>query len=81
MLDNEILTQVFKLLQEREIHPSGTFDNGGRFYATHSDLINVRYPSRKWPYSHMTACRTLKYVKAINEKFNPKTKDELIKLL
>lgn len=81
MLSQEILKEVYQLLQDREIHPSGRFDNGGRFYAVHVDLINVRSPSRKWPFSHMTACRTLKYVKAVNEKFKPKTKEELIKLL
>lgn len=81
MLDNVILKEVYQLLQKREIHPSGTFDSGGRFYAAHVDLINVRAPSRKWPFSHMSACRTLKYVKAVNDKFQPKTKEELIKLL
>ncbi len=71
------IKQVYEMLKNREIHPSGEFDKGGRFYAKNEDLINVRTPSRNWPFSHMTACRTLKYVKAVAEKFNCQNIDEL----
>ncbi len=73
----EEIKQVYEMLKNRQIHPSGEFDKGGRFYAQHDDLINVRTPSRAWPFSHMTACRTLKYVKAVCEKFQCKNIDEL----
>lgn len=74
----EIINEVYKMLKEREIHPSGTFDNAGRFFAHNDDLIDVRYPSRSWPHSHMLACRTKKYVTKVCEKYNCKTKEELI---
>ena len=74
-----MIIEVYKQLKDREIHPSGEFDGAGRFYATHRDLIDVRSPSRSWPYSHMTACRTKKYVTKVCEKFNCETVDELKK--
>ena len=69
MLDKTALKEVFTKLKDRKIHPTGTFDNAGRFHALHSDLIDVRQPSRKWPHSHMLACCTLKYVTKVAEKF------------
>ncbi|MDX2369700.1 MAG: hypothetical protein QNK36_15095 [Colwellia sp.] len=77
----EAIKIVYTELKNRDIHPSGTFDNGGRFYAEHDDLIDVRSPSRAWPYSHMQACRTLKYVKAVCEKFECETYDDIIKFI
>ena len=77
--NKEIIQAVYEMLQNRKIHPTGTFDKAGRFYATHDDLINVRTPSRAWPFSHMNACRTKKYVKAVCEKFNCQTVEDLIK--
>ena len=74
-----IIKEVAMMLKNREIHPSGKFDNGGRFYATNADLINVRSPSRAYPYSQMQACRTLKYVKAVVEHFNCETKEDVLK--
>ena len=62
----------------REINPTGTFDTSGRWYATNKDLINVRTPSRAYPYSELCACRTRKYVIATYNKFNCKTEQELI---
>ena len=77
----EQIKNVYTLLKNREIHPTGTFDNAGRFYAKHEHLINVRTPSRAWPHSHMLACRTLKYVKAVAEEFKCETEEELRKLV
>lgn len=78
-MNTEIIKQVATMLKNREIHPSGTFDNGGRFYATNDDLISVRTPSRAFPYSQLMACRTIKYVAKVAEKFNCKSKEELLK--
>lgn len=80
-VSNEDIKEVYFMLKERIIHPAGQFDKGGRWWAEHDDLISTREPSRAWPYSQMTACRTLKYVKAVAEKFKPTTKEELIKLV
>lgn len=72
------VVEAYEMLKNREVHPSGTFDTGGRFYATNSNLINVRAPSRAYPYSQMVACRTLKYVKAVAEHFDCKTKGDIL---
>ena len=74
----EIIDTVYKMLKNREINPSGQFDKGGRFYATNDDLIDVRTPSRAFPYSEMQACRTKKYVKSVCAKYSCTTLAELI---
>ena len=74
----EIIDTVYKMLKNREINPSGQFDKGGRFYATNGDLIDVRTPSRAFPYSEMQACRTKKYVKLVCAKYDCTTLAELI---
>ena len=73
------IKEVYEMLKDRVIHPSGKFDNGGRFYAENGHLISVRQPSRRWPYSQLQACRTLKYVKAVCTHYKCKTKDELLR--
>ncbi len=72
---------VFDKLKNREIHPSGHFDDSGRFYLYNADLIDVRQPSRRYPYSQMLAGRTLKYVTAVANKFNCYNAEELEKLV
>ncbi len=47
---DEIINEVYDLLQTRTLHPNGKFDNAGRFHAENGDLINVRTPSRSWPF-------------------------------
>mgnify|MGYP003137056417 FL=1 len=81
MLDKTILKEVYLLLKTREIHPSGRFDNGGRWHAEHAELVSVRTPSRAYPYSEMTHCRTLKYVRNVAEHFEVTSRDELLKLV
>ena len=75
----EEIKTVFKRLQSREINPAGKFDHCGRWYADNADLINVRSPSATWKYSQMIACRTLKYVKKVAEKFNCENVQQLTK--
>jgi len=51
-------------LQSRKIHPSGDFDNARR-WGPNKQLEcckGIRTPSRKWPYSLMTHCRTMAHV-------------------
>lgn len=79
-MKNEI-KKIYQELKARDIHPSGYFDNAGRWYAEHEELISVRAPSRSFPYSQMSACRTLKYVKAVCAEFDCKTEDELRKMV
>tara|TARA_R110002126_G_scaffold17570_2_gene68297 strand:- start:802 stop:1047 length:246 start_codon:yes stop_codon:yes gene_type:complete len=77
MEKKEIVNAVYNDLKNRKIHPSGKWDNGGRFYATNEDLINVRAPSRAHPLSQMAACRTKKYVTKVAAKFGCTTLDQL----
>lgn len=77
----EIINAVYSKLKNREINPRGRFDGAGRFYAENADLIDVREPSRAFPYSHMSACRTKKYVAKVVEKFNVKSQEELEKFI
>ena len=67
------INRVYRELADREIHPSGSCDRQGRWYADNSHLINVRSPSNSWPYSEMVACRTKKYVTAVAEYYGVKT--------
>lgn len=52
--------------QSRKSHPIGKFDNGNRWYPSEQEkcpcCANVRTPSRAWPYSYMTHCRTAEHV-------------------
>lgn len=72
-----MVNAVYADLKDRKIHPSGSFDTEGRWWAEHRDLIDVRAPSRRFPYSEMLACRTRKYVAAVQKKFNCKSVEEL----
>lgn len=68
---------VYQELQTRKIHPSGTFDKGRRFYAKNTHLIDVRSPSRAYPFSHMIACRAKKYVKRVAEYYQVQSLEQL----
>ena len=50
--------------KRREAHPEGHFDKGGRFYSEEKCICceGIRRPSRSFPYSEMTHCRTIKHV-------------------
>ena len=50
--------------KNRDEHPEGEFDNGGRWYPDEIENLDTRHyrtPSRSFPYSYMTACRTLRH--------------------
>ncbi|MDO4896305.1 MAG: hypothetical protein Q3971_02985 [Moraxella sp.] len=74
------LKAVYTMLKDRQLHPTGEFDKQGRFWLEDSELVDVRTPSTKYPYSQMTAGRTSKFVKAMAEKYKPQTLSELIAL-
>lgn len=74
------LKAVYVMLKDRQLHPRGEFDNAGRFWLEDSELVDVRQPSTKYPYSQMLAGRTSKFVKAMAEKYKPQNLDELIAL-
>jgi len=64
-ISNEEFKAVFRKLKNREENPKGDFDNGGRWYSHYEDIIDVRPPSAKHPYSQMQHCRTLKFIKKL----------------
>ena len=78
LVSNDNMKDVFKMLKNRELHPKGYFDKQGRFYLEDKELVDVRAPSVKYPYSQMVAGRTSKFVKKIAEKYRCKNKNELI---
>ena len=56
----------WKNLQERQVHPDGSFDKSGRFYPSEEErescCDSIRSPSRSFPYSYMTHCRSMGHV-------------------
>jgi len=55
--------------RERATHPDGSFDSGGRWYPSEDEkqscCSGIRRPSRAWPYSLMTHCRSITHVAAL----------------
>lgn len=72
------LKSVYMMLKNRELNPRGCFDSRGRFYLDDDELVDVRPPSAKYPYTQMKAGRTSKFVEAIADKYACKTHDELV---
>ena len=56
--------QEFIDLKERKTNPEGNFDSGGRWYPSRlCDCCHaIRNPSRAWPFTLMTHCRTAAHV-------------------
>lgn len=52
--------------QDRTAHPDGKTDNGGRWYPSDEERCtccdSVRGPSRAYPWSYMTHCRTITHI-------------------
>lgn len=78
-LTDDETKEVWRMLKDRHLNPKGEFDKQGRFYLKDSELVNVRTPSARYPYSQMTAGRSSKFVKAVAQKYNCKSKEELLK--
>jgi len=61
----EILAACLYLKRrDREAHPEGHFDQGGRWYSEGRDaqvMTLCRLPSRRWPFPEMHTCRTLSH--------------------
>jgi hypothetical protein len=62
----DVIDKIFVARQERRTHPSGRQDNGGRWFPSNSEECDccksVRSPSKAFPWSYMTHCRTKKHV-------------------
>ena len=76
------IQEVYLMLKNREVNPCGSFDNAGRFWGREEEFLkNIRTPSRAFPYSHMSALRTKKYVKYINKKYRCLSKEMILENL
>ncbi len=62
----ETAARTFIARRDRTAHPSGKFDKVGRWYPSEAETCDccssVRSPSRSYPYSYMTHCRTMAHV-------------------
>lgn len=62
----ELVNAIFTARKRRAVHPSGEFDGAGRWYPSDNErcacCADVRRPSRAYPYSYLTHCRTRKHV-------------------
>ena len=64
MHDINDVAQEYLDLQSRRAHPNGSFDRQGRWWPEeyHACCMDIRTPSKAWPYSAMLHCRTLVHV-------------------
>lgn len=57
---------MYWMLKNRYIHPSGKMDKAGRWYPSEEEwqkcCSSIRSPSRAYPWSLMTHCRTAEHV-------------------
>ena len=66
MKATSIQREEFESRKNRISNPAGNFDKGGRWYPSEQERASccssVRAPSRTFPYSCLTHCRTLKHI-------------------
>ena len=76
--------RIYLNRKNRLSHPDGDFDNAQRWYPSkseHRDCCDeIRSPSRAYPYSYMTHCRSLEHVAALCGK-DPKKLRAAVKKL
>lgn len=57
---------LYQQRQARQAHPAGSFDRAGRWHPDETETCDccasVRSPSRRFPYSLMQHCRTIKHI-------------------
>jgi hypothetical protein len=59
-----LIDLIYARRQVRHDHPEGKFDNARRWYPSAQEsqgTLQVRGPSRSWPYSYLLHCRTRKH--------------------
>lgn len=65
----ETAVSLYHARKARRAHPEGKFDKAGRFYPAETEerecCQGIRTPSRAFPYSYMTHCRTAAHVAAL----------------
>jgi hypothetical protein len=69
--DETVLQAAYEYIcrQERRTHPAGKFDRGGRWYPSETEEQHcckvIRNPSRAWPYTLMTHCRSVAHIASL----------------
>jgi hypothetical protein len=65
-MDTQNAVKMYTDRQARTTHPDGKFDNAGRWYPNDAEWQScckvIRGPSRAYPYSYMTHCRTAGHI-------------------
>lgn len=58
--------EVYVSRKQRDTHPDGEFDKGGRWYPSREETCSccssIRSPSRAYQYSLMVHCRTCEHI-------------------
>jgi len=68
IIDNAVIQAAKEYLsrKERKTHPDGDFDKAGRWYPSGAEKCkacsSVREPSRAYPFSIMTHCRSIGHI-------------------
>jgi len=64
-----VAAAAYRLRQGRLAHPVGGWDDGHRWWPDETEYrpccASIRAPSRAWPWSLMTHCRTVLHVAAL----------------
>jgi len=66
--ENRVLEAAYLYLSRRDRlkHPDGKFDKSGRWYPSETEIESccktIRAPSRKWPFSLLVHCRTIRHI-------------------
>lgn len=72
VIERRAVDLVYAGRKDRRIHPEGRFDNAGRWWPSDDEdadsfTLDVRTPSKSWPYSYMKAARSKRHIKALAE--------------
>jgi hypothetical protein len=68
-----LVAAVYTARKDRKSHPEGRTDNAGRWYPSErenadGDGSSTRSPSRAWPWSYMSRCRTRQHCAVLVER-------------
>jgi len=60
--EKTVIKWMYERRRDRIVHPDGKFDNAKRWYPSEDEKCDccrgIRSPSRDYPYSYMTHCRS-----------------------
>lgn len=78
-LSREDIKEVYLMIRYGELFIDGSYDRAGRFWVKDGELLGKSdNPSTKYRYKMHDAAMTSYFVKAVADKYNCKTKEDLI---